>query len=80
MLGGIATFERRLILNRTNEGCERAKARGVQFGPKPKLTAHQRREAIARLAAGEATREIALSYNVSHMTIQRLKAPQALAA
>jgi hypothetical protein len=30
---------------------------------------HQRREAIKRLAAGEATRAIARSYNVSHSTI-----------
>ena len=80
VLGGIATFERRLILNRTNEGRAKARAEGVVFGRKPKLTAHQKREALKRLDAGEATRDIALSYNVSHMTIQRLKTPEALDA
>ena len=71
VLSGVAEFERELILERTNEG--RALADGVQFCRKPKLTAHQRREALKRLDAGETTREIALSYNVAHTTIARLK-------
>jgi DNA invertase Pin-like site-specific DNA recombinase len=33
VLGGLAEFERDLILNRTAEGRDRAKARGVRFGP-----------------------------------------------
>jgi hypothetical protein len=41
-------FERELIRTRTGEGRQRAKARGVILGRKPKLTSHQRREAIAR--------------------------------
>ena len=32
----------------TSEGRERAKGRGVKLGRKPKLTDHQRREAIKR--------------------------------
>ena len=40
VLGGLAEFERHLILSRTNEGRVRAKARGVRFGRKPKLTKH----------------------------------------
>jgi hypothetical protein len=35
---------------------------------KPKLTAHQRKEAIARREAGETLVDIARSYNVSHPT------------
>jgi len=72
VLGGLAEFEHELIRVRTSEGRERAKARGVKFGRKPKLTQHQQREARARKAAGEATREIARSYDVSHSTISRL--------
>ena len=53
VLGGLAEFERYLILSRTNEGRVRAKARGVKFGRKPKLTKHQRDEALARMAQGE---------------------------
>jgi DNA invertase Pin-like site-specific DNA recombinase len=72
VLGGLAEFERHLILSRTNEGRVRAKARGVRFGRKPKLTKHQRDEALARMAQGETLTEIARTYNVSHMTISRL--------
>ena len=72
VLGGLAEFERHLILSRTNEGRVRAKARGVRFGRKPKLTKHQQTEALARMAQGETLTAIARSYNVSHMTISRL--------
>ena len=53
VLGGLAEFERSLILARTSEGRTRAKARGVKFGRKPSLTPHQQAEALARRAAGE---------------------------
>lgn len=72
VLGGLAEFERHLILARTTEGRKRAQARGVRFGRKPKLTVHQQREAIARREAGEALIDIARSYAVSHSTISRL--------
>jgi hypothetical protein len=35
---------------------------------------NQGREALKRVAAGEPLREIALTYNVDHSTIHRLKA------
>jgi DNA invertase Pin-like site-specific DNA recombinase len=73
VLGGLAEFERELIRARTSEGRARAKAKGVRLGRKPKLTAHQRREALARREGGkESQTDIARSYNVSHSTISRL--------
>ena len=78
VLGGLAEFERHLILARTDEGRKRAQARGVRFGRKLKLTKHQREEALARREAGEPLVEIARSYNVSHSTISRLPAPGAV--
>lgn len=72
VLGGLAEFERELIRSRTGEGRQRAKAKGAVFGRKPKLTHHQRQEALARRDAGEALVDIARSYNVSHSTISRL--------
>ncbi|MFY9957738.1 recombinase family protein [Bradyrhizobium sp.] len=72
VLGGLAEFERELICSRTTEGRERAKARGVVMGRKPKLTNHQRQEALARREAGEPLVDIGRSYNVSHSTISRL--------
>jgi DNA invertase Pin-like site-specific DNA recombinase len=72
VLGGLAEFERELIRARTGEGRERAKARGVRLGRKPKLTPHQRVEALKRRDAGEPLVEIARTFGVSHSTISRL--------
>ena len=72
VLGGLAEFERGLIRKRTSEGRERAKARGVRLGRKPKLTAHQQQEARRRREDGEPIRDIARIFNVSHSTISRL--------
>ena len=73
VLGGLAEFERDLIRTRTGEGRERAKARGIKLGRKPKLTVHQRQEAIKRRDVdGEPIRDIARSYNVHNSTISRL--------
>src|ERR1700760_4842040 len=69
VLGGLAEFERDLIHARTGEGRERAKARGVKMGRKPKLTPHQKQEILRRKENGEAVREIARSYNVHNSTI-----------
>ena len=74
VLGGLAEFERELIRTRTGEGRERAKARGVKMGRKPKLTPHQIKEALQRGEAGELIRDIARSYNVHNSTISRLQA------
>lgn len=74
VLGGLAEFERDLIRTRTGEGRARAKARGIKLGRPPKLTPHQKREAVERRDSGEALTEIARTYNVSHSTISRLKA------
>ncbi len=79
VLGGLADMERGLIRARTGEGRERARARSVKMGRKPKLTPHQRAEAIKRRDNGEAVREITRSFNVSHSTISRLPAQEASA-
>ena len=72
-MGGLAEFERDLIRARTTEGRDRAKANGVKMGRPPKLTPHQKKEAIRRRDHGEETlAEIGRSYNVSPQTIGRL--------
>ena len=45
----------------------------MRLGRRPKLTAHQKREALAQREVGEPLTEIARSYNVSHSTISRLQ-------
>ena len=72
MLAGIAEFESELIRERTGEGRKRAMAAGVKFGRKPKLSDHQRAEAIKRRAAGERLVDIAKSYAVDISMISRL--------
>jgi len=72
ILGSLAEFERHLIHSRTSEGRKRAIARGVVMGRKPKLTSHQKKDAIRRRRAGENLVDIGRSYNVSHSTISRL--------
>jgi DNA invertase Pin-like site-specific DNA recombinase len=65
VLGRLAEFESELIRARTGEGRARAKARAVKMGRKPKLTDHQKREAISRRDHGEETlAAIGRSYNV----------------
>jgi DNA invertase Pin-like site-specific DNA recombinase len=72
ILGGLAEFERTLILARTNEGRQRAIAKGVKFGRKPKLTEYQIDEAKRRLEAGASQSEVGRLFGVSHQTIGRL--------
>ena len=72
MLAAIADFERDLIRDRTGEGRKRAMAKGIKFGRKPKLSAHQRAEAIKRRDAGETLSAIAATYAVSIAMISRL--------
>jgi hypothetical protein len=55
------------------EGRERDKARGVRFGRPKKLSAHQLREAIDRIAAGEAVAEVARTFGVDHAIVYRLR-------
>ena len=75
IIGGIAEFERELIRARCGDGIKRAKAAGVHMGRPSKLTKHQQKEVLARLNRGDETLvEIARTYNVSHMTISRLRA------
>lgn len=72
VLGGLAEFERSLIKARTDTGIARARAAGIRFGRKPKLSAHQRAEAMARRESGEPQSAIARTFGVDQSTISRL--------
>jgi DNA invertase Pin-like site-specific DNA recombinase len=76
VLGGLAEFERELIRARTGEGRERAKKDGVRFGRPLKMTAHQRREALQRMDAGESVVELARTFGVDRATLYRLQAAE----
>ena len=72
--GGLAEFERSLIAARTSAGRERAKANGIRFGRKPKLTAHQRAYALKLLDQGEPQSAVARVLGVDQSTVSRLAA------
>jgi DNA invertase Pin-like site-specific DNA recombinase len=72
-LSALAEDEPQRIVKRANEGKRAARARGARFGRRPKLTAHQQKEALSRLLAGESARSLGRSYKVHHATISRLR-------
>jgi DNA invertase Pin-like site-specific DNA recombinase len=72
VIGGLAEYERTLIISRTSEGRARARAAGVRFGRPKALDPFQQQEAIRRRRNGEPLSLIAQTYRVSAKTIARL--------
>lgn len=58
-------------LRKAGASREAARKRGVKFGPRPKLSAHQKQLVRTRKAAGESNRAIAKDLGVSYKTIER---------
>jgi DNA invertase Pin-like site-specific DNA recombinase len=71
-LSALAEDQRQRIVGRANAGGAAAKAKGTKFGRKPKLNAHQMKEARQRLEAGNSARAIAKTYKVHHNTVLKL--------
>lgn len=72
LLGAVAEFERDLINERRNEGMERAKEKGVQFGRKPKLSDVQIDELRAAHRAGETPTALMKRFEISKSSFYRL--------
>jgi DNA invertase Pin-like site-specific DNA recombinase len=72
-LSALAEDERERITRRANDGRAAARNRGVKFGPKPKLSDHQRSVALKRMANGDSCRSIARDMGVAHTTTSRLR-------
>ena len=76
MLLGFAQFERDMIIARTAEGRERAKANGVKFGRKEKFTEAQLNDALSKLNINGGTltyKDIEREYKISKSTLIRYK-------
>lgn len=72
LLGAVAEFERDLIAERRNEGIEKAKANGVKFGRREKLTAAQTQELQSAHRAGENRQALMKRFDISKSTFYRL--------
>ena len=73
VFAGLSELERNLIKDRTADGRQAARQRGVRFGRKPKLTPHQQSEVTRMLKDGQSIRAIARHFNVGVATIDRIK-------
>ena len=71
VFAGIAEFERELISERTRAGRMAAKARGVRFGRRPKLTADQVALARRLVTEGTSIPEASKILNVHRATLYR---------
>jgi DNA invertase Pin-like site-specific DNA recombinase len=75
MLGAIAQFETEIRAERQMDGIHKAKARGVQFGSKPKLTDEQIVELRQRRQNGELIRDLMQDFGISKATVYRYLDP-----
>ena len=71
IFAGIAEFERELIRQRTDEGRQAARRRGVTFGRPSKLRPDQRELVTRLLQEGRSVSEVARTFNVHPATIYR---------
>jgi DNA invertase Pin-like site-specific DNA recombinase len=71
IIGVLAELERSLIAERTRAGVKAAKARGVKFGRKPKLTPKQIKHACELRAQDTPVQEIADLLQVGRSTVYR---------
>lgn len=72
LLGAVAEFERDLIAERQTEGIAHAKARGVKFGRRAKLTASQLKELKVARRAGESRASLQDRFGISKSSFYRL--------
>jgi DNA invertase Pin-like site-specific DNA recombinase len=73
VLGGVARFEREMMLERQREGIAKAKSAGKYKGRKP--IAPERQQHVLRLAAEGATkRSIARQLGIGEATVYRILA------
>jgi len=71
MIGVLAELERSLISERTSAGVKAARARGVKFGRKPKLTRQQIAHAVCLIDQGQRREDVAELFQVNRSTLYR---------
>ena len=71
MLSAISQFETELRAERQMDGIAKAKERGVRFGQKKRLTAHQVAELQGRRQEGTLIKDLMEYYGISKATVYR---------
>src|SRR5215216_173265 len=71
MLGAIAQFETEIRAERQMDGIEKAKKRGVRFGPKKRLTEEQTAELHKRREQGALIKTLMQDYGISKVSVYR---------
>jgi len=74
LMGAVAEFERSLINERAAEGRAIRKAKGLPFGPPPKLNEEQREEVRRMAAEGVPKTEIAKQFGISRTLVYQILA------
>jgi putative DNA-invertase from lambdoid prophage Rac len=76
MLAAVAEMERDLLVERTQSGLARAKARGKTLGRPARTTAEQRKEIIDMYSKGTSISALSRVYGVSRASIMRIAKPE----
>jgi DNA invertase Pin-like site-specific DNA recombinase len=71
MLGAISQFETEIRAERQMDGIQKAKQRGVRFGPKKKLTPEQIVELQHRREHGTLIKDLMHDYGISKVSVYR---------
>ena len=74
MLAACADIERQFILERTNEGRERAMTAGVKFGRKRSYSSDQSALVVRLIGEGQSQRQVAKATGLSATTVRRVLA------
>lgn len=76
MLAAVAEMERDLLIERTHAGLARARSEGKAIGRPFKTTPAQRRDMLARLAAGASVSAMAREYGISRASVIAVRMAQ----
>ena len=77
LIGGIAEFEREIMLERQREGIAKALREGKYKGKRPTVMGDRADEVLERLAARESPSQIAKEMNMARSSVYRVKAASA---
>lgn len=80
VLAAVAEFERDLLIERTNAGLARSRAKGTKMGRRESLSTKQKAEVLELLIAGTPVAKLARDYGTSRQTIIRLREKSAPAS